>query len=182
MPAKSADRPRKKPRRSDAEVPPYSPPPTSQREELQMNFQRLQFVKPGDERAVSKPRANTTPSEDYTDVFLSHARLYVFAEQFDIQPLKRIALKNLHKTLSVFTIWRECILDIVALIRYVYDNTSKPLNEAEPMRHMLMQLVAVAMEKLLDSFEFRDLLAENGQILFDFCSQVRIKLMFTDGN
>ena len=35
-----------------------------------------------------RPLANSAPSEDDTDVISSHAHVYVFAEEFDIQPLK----------------------------------------------------------------------------------------------
>lgn len=37
----------------------------------------------------SAPRMISGPEEDYTDVFLSHARVFVFVGKFDIQPLKR---------------------------------------------------------------------------------------------
>lgn len=37
---------------------------------------------------IPRVRANMGRGEDYTEVFLGHARVYVFADKFDIQPLK----------------------------------------------------------------------------------------------
>jgi hypothetical protein len=54
------------------------------KEIMKESFMRLRFCKSGDERTTLAPRANPAPSEDYTGVFLSHARVYVFAEEFDI--------------------------------------------------------------------------------------------------
>jgi hypothetical protein len=50
-------------------------------------------------------RQNYNPTEDYTPVFLGHAQLYVFAEQWGINVLKTLALSKLHKTLTSFTLY-----------------------------------------------------------------------------
>lgn len=143
---------------------------------MKESFLRLQFCKPGDERTALAPRANSSSFEDYTDVFLSHAQVYIFAEQFDIQPLKRLALKNLHQTLAIFTIWPECVGDIVALTRFVYDKTSEPVNKVEPMRDMLKQYIGCEMDVLIKDVEFRDLLEGNRELLNDFCLVVRKRI------
>ena len=44
---------------------------------------------------VPPPRANQRAEEDYTEVLLCHARMYVFAEQLDIQLLKSLAFEEL---------------------------------------------------------------------------------------
>ena len=90
-------------------------PRRHRKEVMKESFLVLQFCKPDDESIASAPRANSAPYEDYTNVFLSHAHVYVFAEKFDIQPLKRLALKSLHQTLAIFTLWPECVGDIAAL-------------------------------------------------------------------
>lgn len=74
------------------------------------SFLELEFSKPGDERTALAPCANSAPSEDYTNVFLSHVYVNVFAENFDVQPLKRLARS---------TLWPESVGDIVALARFV---------------------------------------------------------------
>ena len=139
---------------------------------MKESFLVLQFCKPDDESTALAPRANSAPSEDYTSVFLSHAHIYVFAEKFDIQPLKGLALKNLHQTLTKFTLWPECVGDIVALARFVYNQTSEPVDGAEPIRSMLKRYIGYEMDVLVEDTGFRDLLGENRELLNDFCSMV----------
>lgn len=149
-------------------------PPPSTKELMKELFLALQPGKSDDERTVL---VNSAPSEDYTDVFLSHTYMYVFAEKFDIQPLKRLALRYLHQTLAGFTLWPESVGDIVVLARFVYDNTSVPLNGAEPMRDMLKRYICYEMDVLVGTADFKDLLEGNRELLHDFCSMVgeRIK-------
>ncbi len=143
---------------------------------MKESFLVLQFCKPDDESIASAPRANSAPYEDYTNVFLSHAHVYVFAEKFDIQPLKRLALKSLHQTLAIFTLWPECVGDISASARFVYNQTSEPVDGAEPMRSMLKRYIGYEMDVLVGAAGFRDLLEENRELLNDFCSMVEQRI------
>lgn len=146
------------------------PPPKKQL--LKEAFLKLQFCQQDDQCPTWVPRANSGPAEKYTDVFLSHAKLYVFAEKFDIQPLKRLILKNLHQTLSIFTLWPECVGDVVALVKFVYSNTVPASNGDEPMRRMLSQYIGYEMQVILEATAFRNFLNNDRDFLDDFCSQV----------
>ena len=70
-----------------------------------------------------KPRPNETSNEDYSPVFLCHARLYVLAEKYDIEALKASTLHKLHKTLCCYSPYEARNGDIVELARYAYQNT-----------------------------------------------------------
>ncbi|KAL8850911.1 MAG: hypothetical protein Q9221_004166 [Calogaya cf. arnoldii] len=146
--------------------------PQNAKETMKESFLELHLCKPDEERIPIAPRANSAPSEDYTNVFLSHAHVYVFAEKFDIQPLKRLALKNLHQTLAKFTLWPECVGDIVALARFMYNPMFEPVNEAESMRSILKRYIGYEMDVLIRAADFRDLLEENRELLDDVCSMV----------
>ena len=116
---------------------------------------------------------NESPEEDYTEVFLSHAQLYVFAEQFDIQTLKLSALENLQTTLANFTLYQERTGDIITLLQYVYSNTSEPSDDAEDLRTLLRDYVGYEMDILMKDDEFRDLMiADGGALLGDFMTMV----------
>lgn len=114
-------------------------------------------------------RANENEGEDYTDVFLCHARLHVFAEEKDIQKLKTLALENLHECLKVFTLHCERTGDICALLRYVYEDTATPEDgEDEPMRAMLKEYVCMEMATLaLDEELTLAILEDGGPMLRD---------------
>lgn len=148
----------------------------TKKEALKEAFLRLQFSKPDDERATSAIRANTDASEDYTDVFLSHARLYTFAETWDIQPLKRLALRNLHQTLAAFTLWPEYVKDVVTLLRFTYGHTAQPQDGQEPMRSMLNKYITYEIDKMLGEDIFQDFLAESRDFLDDFCSDMKSRI------
>ena len=56
-------------------------------------FERLSYPHPG---PTFKPRKNRDAGEDFTAVFLGHARLYVFADRYDIESLRSLCLYKLH--------------------------------------------------------------------------------------
>lgn len=72
---------------------------------------------------VPAARANEGPDEDYIPVFLGHARVYVFAEKYDIQDLKLLALQKLQHQLAIHTLYIERVCEIMSLLKYVYANT-----------------------------------------------------------
>ncbi|KAI4226698.1 MAG: hypothetical protein L6R36_002953 [Xanthoria steineri] len=119
------------------------------------------------------PLPNQSPKEDYTDVFLSHARLYVFAEKYDVQTLKILALENLHASLAIYTLYEERTGDIVDLLRYVYANTSETVDDVEDLRTLLTLYMGYEMDTLMQDEDFQDLMVTNGgPLLADFMRMV----------
>lgn len=110
------------------------------------------------------PRKNLNSCEAYDEVFLSHARLYVFAERWDIARLRMLSLKKLHKTLSVFTPYEERAEDIVALMRYSYANTER---SDDPLRSLVIHYATCVVEKLVPNPEFKKLLEKQCKLASD---------------
>ena len=126
---------------------------------------------------IPSPRPNENSKEDYTDVFLSHAQLYVFAEKYDIQSLKTLALEELHATLVVYTLHDARTGDIIELLRYVYANTCKPQEGVDDMRSMITQYVGYEMDVLKDAAEFGELIIKDGgDLLRDFMKAVSTRI------
>ncbi|KAG6361876.1 hypothetical protein INS49_010105 [Diaporthe citri] len=73
--------------------------------------------------SVFSARRNIEGCEDYTGVFLCHAKLYVMADTYDIPSLKQLSLHRLHATLKEFTLYPSRFNDIAALAKYVFENT-----------------------------------------------------------
>ena len=119
------------------------------------------------------PRRNCEPNEDYSEVFLCHARVYVFAEKYDIQPLKDLALEELQATLAIFTLYQERTGDIISLLRYIYANTGEPVKGVEDMRTLLTHYVGCEMDTLMKDDDFRESMIEDGgALLGDFMKMV----------
>ena len=53
--------------------------------------------------ATFQPRKKRESCENYTEVFLCHTRLYIFANKYDVGPLKDLSLHKLQRTLTEFT-------------------------------------------------------------------------------
>lgn len=69
------------------------------------------------------PLANTSASEDYTDVFLCHAKLYALGDLYDVPNLRQLSFHRLYATLKVFVLYPSRMNDIAALARYLLENT-----------------------------------------------------------
>lgn len=126
------------------------------------------------QETISMPptRANRGANEDYTEVFLSHARLYVFADKYAILPLKTLALEELHNTLAIYTLYRERTGDILALLRYAYANTGESAR-GDDLRILLRDFIGYEMRVLLKDEKFVDLMIEDGgPLLSDFTKMV----------
>jgi hypothetical protein len=111
-------------------------------------------------------RQNSNPTEDYTPVFLGHAQLYVFAEQWGIDVLKTLALSKLHKTLTSFTLYAVRRPDIVELLRYTFSNDHTPdrVGAVDDLRSLVMLYTACEVESLVHCPEFLSLVGEGGQL------------------
>jgi hypothetical protein len=140
---------------------PFAPP--TRREA----FVTMNFLEASDTQQLPEPRQNNAETEDYTAVFLSHVKLYIFAEYWGVQPLERRALTDLHKTLCIFEITPTSVPALAPMIAHAYENTLPN----EPIREMLSRFMGYAMKQLVKSPEFQKLL-ENNDIAQDFCGQL----------
>lgn len=137
---------------------------SSRKEKLWKRFERRTYTV---STPSFHPRKNRESCEDYTEVFLCHARLYVFADKWGIVPLKQLSLYKLHQTLSDFTLYKERIGDIVALMQYSYDNTPHLSSINDPLRSLVIHYATCVVEDLVQSSEFKALLEEARQLASD---------------
>ncbi|KAI9783313.1 MAG: hypothetical protein M1816_001411 [Peltula sp. TS41687] len=113
-----------------------------------------------------QPRENGESCEDYTEVFLCHARLYVFADKYLIRPLQDLCLHKLQRTLAKFTLYEERVGDIVELMRYVY-SVGDGSDSMDGLRSLLAHYAACVVEDLARSNKFELLLEEPGCLARD---------------
>lgn len=119
------------------------------------------------------PRPNKSHQEDYTDVFLSHARLYVFADKYDIEPLKVLALEELHATLAIHTLHAAHTGDVITLLRYIWGNTAESTERGEDLRTLMTQYVGWKMDILIKDEDLKNLMIEDGgSLLGNFMTMV----------
>ena len=92
---------------------------------------------------------NQESYKDYTDVLLSHAQLYVFAEKYYIPILQTLVIENLQQVLIIFTLYAERTKDIIALLRYVYTNTKESNGVSKDLRTLIIYYVGYEMDILI---------------------------------
>lgn len=95
---------------------------------------------------VFTPRQNTTSSEDYTEVFLCHAKLYVVGDNWLIPQLKQLTLHRLYATLRDFFLHPSRIQDICVLAEYVFEHTTP----GDEMRDLVIIYFASVIDQVTD--------------------------------
>ena len=143
-------------------------PPASKRTLLWQKFSQQRYDA---QIPYFEPRKNAESCEDYTEVFLSHARLYVFAEKYDVHELRYVALQKLQRTLAGFSLYKQRTGDISTLARYVYENTAERKAKADELRSLVVHYVACNIETLAKDELFRSLLKE-GSITGDLVDRL----------
>ncbi|TQW06239.1 hypothetical protein IF2G_06522 [Cordyceps javanica] len=93
-------------------------------------------------------------SKEYAEVFISHAKVYVMADYYLIQPLATLALHKLHGILCNFTLSKKRIPDIVALLQFCYQADERPF-----LRELVSAYAACKFRKLWTNMAFREVFA-----------------------
>ena len=120
------------------------------------------------------------PQEDFSEVFFCHVYLYIFADKYDIQTLKVLALEELHATLASLALEQECTGDVLKLLRYVYREAPEQANKMEDLRTLMAQYMESEFETLVKDESLGMYLSEdNGELLEDFLKILRKRLAGT---
>ena len=91
---------------------------------------------------IFEPYKNCDPGEMFTKIFLCHARLYVFADRYQIDSLRTLVLYKLRRTLAAFRLFPQRVPDIFELIRFSYTST----RESDDMGDLLTDYVVCFIE------------------------------------
>lgn len=119
---------------------------------LQMGYQTLS----GEFPSLRLP-PSYEPDEDYTDIFLCHARVYFFAKQYGISNLGGFSLLKLVHALKSFNICAESYSEINQLFRYICERIAEKENQKDDLYLMVWLYAACKVEDLWKSAEFREL-------------------------
>ncbi|KAF2110046.1 hypothetical protein BDV96DRAFT_501464 [Lophiotrema nucula] len=118
------------------------------------------------------PRGNVDVTQDYTPVFLAHARLYSFANMRLMLALRSTTLYKLHKTLMEFKLYDRRIGDVIELARYAYNNDHTPdrtsFKTLDQLRRLVVEYIVCEIEVIGRSAEFKELIEEGGEFVGDF--------------
>lgn len=122
--------------------------------------------------SVFSPRKNTEGCEDYTGVFLCHAKLYVMADTYDIPALKQLSLHRLHAALKEFTLYPSRLNDIATLAKYVFENTV----QEDKIRDMITLYYACIIEDARKQDGLKSLIEEIPDFAYGLISKMSDRL------
>ncbi|KAI1386772.1 uncharacterized protein F4822DRAFT_411175 [Hypoxylon trugodes] len=112
-----------------------------------------------------KELANEDPMENFSEVLLSHARLYALADCYDISELMELCLRKLQRTLRVFKFHGGArVTDIAQLLDYSFKNTQDKATGKDQLRSLLATYVACRIEVLWPNIYFQDVLESSGEV------------------
>ncbi|KFX89896.1 hypothetical protein O988_08436 [Pseudogymnoascus sp. VKM F-3808] len=114
-----------------------------------------------------EPSKQFDPKGNYSNVFRSHAELWIIASSYGIDSLMALSLYKLRQTLIVFRINDQTVSDLVDLVHYVYNPHMESL-EDERQRGLVAQYMACNSATLSSDGNFMALLREGGSFVEDF--------------
>ena len=121
---------------------------------------------------VFEPYKNCDPSENFTEIFLCHARLYAFADRYQIDSLRTLVLYKLRRTLAAFRLFPERVPDIFELVQFSYANT----REHDDLRSLVTDYIVCFVEYLVPHPDWVSLLANTDSFATEVLTQVLRRL------
>lgn len=107
------------------------------------------------------------PEDEPSDKLIYHAKLYVFATMYMIQPLKHLCLHKLSRDLEAFDFKSDSAGEFAEMFRYVYVNTSgnddDTIGTGSELRDLVVTHAACQAEFLVENKAFLEVLEEGGE-------------------
>lgn len=102
-----------------------------------------------------------------------HAKLYVFATEFQILSLQRQCLSKLHRDLCEFYMNPSDVGIVLDLVDYVYTQTVRhELGEESPLRNLVFRYAMCQLDKFIDEEKFEQVLRKNAALSIDILRDV----------
>ena len=117
-------------------------------------------------RSYLSPDTSYTITEVDPKDFLAHARIYVFADTYDICPLRKLSLDKLQRLLVVYSLSADGVNDIIRLLHWTYLNTrdGSSGSDVDELRSLTAHYAACEIARLAKHEEFEALLEEQGAL------------------
>ena len=93
------------------------------------------------------------------NIFLSHAKVFVFAEYWGVTRLRELSIQRLGKLLEATELTEAKVEDVAALMEYGYDEP-----RPEELTSLLLLYSASKIDKLWKSERFRKVVSTHGEL------------------
>ena len=125
-----------------------------------------------------EPAIKVGCSENFREILLVHASLYVLAEKWGVESLKVLTLFKLHRTLKMLRLDASTVEGIVDLTRYTYlDETTPDLDTGiDGLRELICHYIAANAKMMTEHTSFRALIEDGGALARDLWKHVALFL------
>jgi hypothetical protein len=137
--------------------------------------QREYCVEETSQEDFSAYLTNIVPSLDHSNDLISHAKLYCFALQYMIEPLKQTCMHLLQRDMYCLILNADSVSAVVSLVDFTYDDTSAALKDdetqgrlGEDLRNLVLRFILALKEDIVQYKEFKALLYKAGDFVVDF--------------
>lgn len=172
-----------------------SPKPTSKstkRDKVQSRVPKLEWKQPVDKYwktftenvaygyipgSPAAPILSENMGLDYSDFFISHAKVIVFADCYGVQDLMDLSMRKLHRALCGFRPSLERVSDVLALVRLCYDNPAPA-----KLKELLASYLACYTESVFLVSSFKDLLRKKGDFAADLACAMASRISTAVGH
>lgn len=135
---------------------------TSMKAETWEGFECMEYPVPD----LSMPSSSGEgKSEDYSPVFLSHVKMYIFADKYNIILMQSLSLQKQHTAFCSLDSYKTCASAIVKVLHYSYEHTTP--TETEPLRKLLSRHMAYEIDSMLKNADFRSMLVSHSMFSRD---------------
>jgi hypothetical protein len=110
---------------------------------------------------------NMRPRDEIAADIIQHAKLFVFADQYLVQPLKDLCIHKLHRDLLEYDIEVNGVAEIADLLAYTYNNTPPELDgkgSGFELRDLVMTFAACKAEVLVDDAAFITMMEDGTEV------------------
>lgn len=118
-----------------------------------------------------RPGANLEECDDNIGPFLGHARVYVFADRYDITALRVLALDKLHQALCSSKVPGDQMGKVVELAQFSYSNENTRDNgtgeDKDALRSIVVLFIVCVFEDIVKENAFLELMMEGGSFARD---------------
>ena len=118
------------------------------------------------------PRRNLDQNECFLPLFLCHASLYILADKYAIEELRKLSLSRLHGTLYKFKVFPARLADLASLTKFIYDRTASN----DSARIMLKGFWACFVEEVCHFDEFKNLIRTQAEFAIGLMRSVTRRL------
>ncbi|KAF2181278.1 hypothetical protein K469DRAFT_589627, partial [Zopfia rhizophila CBS 207.26] len=139
----------------------------SKKEQLWEQFTAERYLIPSPPTGIKQE-----PYHSYSEVFLCHARVYMFAEKYNVETLMALSLHKLQHTLTHYVLYEDHIADIVTLLQYSYSFSASHQVSTNNLQLLVAQYAACIFEQLGKSQHFYTALQKSSPLGKDIIKQL----------